>query len=159
MTIRMQFVLGSDLSSRLIAWYGQGYGGFSHVDAVLPDGTLLGARNDAIGGQPPGVRIRPPEYEKWANRALVELPATDTQAASWQSFLRLQIGDPYDRGAILGFLLGKQDHASGHWICSALQHQALQQIHFLYPSPIPDSQVTPDSLFQLVTSGLGGKIS
>ena len=83
--ITLQFVLGADLASRAIAFWGQGYGGFSHVDAVLSDGTLLGARNDVAGDQPAGVRIRPANYETWARKERLELACTFTQEATWES--------------------------------------------------------------------------
>jgi hypothetical protein len=53
--IRLQFVLGTGLSSQAIAWFSAGH--FSHVDAVLPDNRLLGARSDVVGGKPPGYRF------------------------------------------------------------------------------------------------------
>lgn len=156
--IRLQFVLGAGVSSRLIAWYGQGYGGYSHVDAVLADDTLLGARSDAVGGQRPGVRVRPPGYETWRRRTLVELPGSELKFMQWADALERQIACQYDKQAILGFLLGRREHTKGHWICSALQTHALKHCHLLHRVPIPDSQVTPDNLFTLVTAGLGGRI-
>lgn len=156
--IRLQFVLGAGLSSRLIAWYGQGYGGYSHVDAVLPNDTLLGARSDAVGGQAPGVRVRPPGYEKWRRRTVVEVPCSEGRAFAWAEVLQRQVGCPYDQQAILGFLFGRREHTKGRWICSALQTHGLKRVHLLHRVPIPDSQVTPDNLFTLVTAGLGGQI-
>jgi hypothetical protein len=156
--IRLQFVLGASLSSRLIAWYGQGYGGYSHVDAVLPDGRLLGARSDAVGGVYPGVRVRPAHYEKWVRRTVVELQVTEGRARAWVETLQRQVGCQYDKQAILGFILGRREHTKGHWICSALQTHALKRVHLLHQVPILDSQVTPDNLFTLVTAGLGGQV-
>jgi hypothetical protein len=154
--IRLSFRLGSDLSSRLIAWYGQGYGGWSHVAAVLPDGTLLDARSDVLGGVPAGVQIRTEDLEPVRRSALVELEKGDS--AAWEAFLRSQIGKPYDEQAILGFILGRKDHTKGRWICSALQTGALKAAGLLHSIPIPEAQVTPDALYLLVTAGLGGKI-
>lgn len=156
--IRLQFVLGAGLSSRLIAWYGQGYGGWSHVDAVLSDGSLLGARSDWIKGIKPGVRIRPPKYETWIRRAVVEIRSTEAQAIAWEEWLRKQEGCPYDQGAIWAFITGKRQHTAGRWICSACQFGALEKMHILHPASIPPSQVTPDTLFMLTTSGIGGRI-
>lgn len=164
--IRLQFVLGADFSSRLIAWYGNGYGGYSHVDAVLPDGSLAGARDDVIdpitpgwtgGAIPSGFHIRPPFYEKWKARDVISLPSTTAQEAAWEAWLRQQVGAPYDTGAIWGFALGRQDHDAGHWICSAAQTQALEQASLLphIVSP-PTSQITPNSL-RLMVLAIGGK--
>lgn len=156
--IKLQFVLGAGLSSRLIAWYGQGYGGYSHVDAVLPDGSLLGARSDAVGGKSPGVQIRPQGYERWLKRCVVEIDATDAQAAAWEGWLRRQIGRPYDHAAIVGFILGRRLGDRGHWICSGCQFGALEAAGLLGPGPVPPDEVTPNALLLLVTAGLRGKI-
>lgn len=147
MSIALQFVLGKGWSSRAIAWWGQSYGGFSHVDAVLADGTLLGARSDAVGGQAPGVRIRPPDYEKWARRAVVTIPSTDAQAANWEGYLRTQVGDPYDKADILGLILGIPLMSAGHWICSALQFSALRVIGKAPPVPQIPQQIPPNMLY------------
>jgi len=156
-SIRLQFVCAADLSSRLIAWYGNGYGGYSHVDAVLPDGSLLGARSDKVGGKPAGVEIRPPGYEPVTRRAVVRIPVTSAEAAAWEAWLRSQINEPYDSGAIWGFVLGRADHAQGRWICSALQTGALQVIRRLPKLPVPTSQVTPDALLLLAVA-IGGEV-
>jgi len=164
--LRLQFVCGQELSSRLIAWYGNGYGGFSHVDAVMPDGSLLGARDDAIYVEgrdgdwsriAPGVRLRPPEYETWARKAVIQIPCSPANANRWEEFLRGQIGQPYDSGSIWGFVLGIRSHQTGHWICSALQSAALQDIGLMGRTTVPTNQITPDALYLLATAGLGGQ--
>lgn len=150
--IHLQFVRGTSLTARAIAWWGNGYGGFSHVDALLPDGTLLGARDDAVGGKPPGVQIRPQGYEKWDRKEVVEIATSSQQADVWRSYLRSQIGMQYDKGAIWDFILGRQDlHQAGHWICSALQTGALQAAGLLRRLPVPDQQVSPDALYLLAS--------
>jgi uncharacterized protein YycO len=150
--IRLHFVAGSGLPSRLISWWGNGYHGFSHVDAVLPDGTLLGARSDVIGDVPAGVQIRPPDYEKWLRQATVTIQ-TD-KGAQWEAFLRSQVGLPYDELNIINLITGEPTpEKDGHWICSALQTAALEIIGILKPPPIPPQQYTPDSLY-LVASAL-----
>jgi hypothetical protein len=151
MSIRLQFVAGADLSSRFIAWYGNGYRGFSHVDAVLPGGFLLGARSDAIGGQPPGVRVRPPDYgprwgEKWLRRSVIEFSSTATQAYQWERWLGNQCGKQYDDAAIFGFILGRRWHKLHCWICSALQCEALVREKFIRSPGVPAAQITPDTL-------------
>jgi len=156
--MRWQFVLGDDLFSEAIAWYGEGYGGYSHVDALLPNGSLLGARNDVVGGKPAGVQIRPPEYERWKRRAIVELACTSIEFSLWQGWLISQIGQKYDKAAILGFLTGKADHTDGYWICSALQTGALEEVKRIPKLIVPPQQVTPNTLL-VVLSALGAKVT
>ena len=156
--MKFQFVLGSGLSSRLIAWYGQGYGGWSHVDAILPDGTCLGARSDAVGGKPPGVQIRPAGYEKWVRRSVIDLPCPDPQQKIWEDFLRSQINEPYDKADIWGFVLGRELQTKGEWICSALQLAGLETSGVLHKLHVTPQQCPPNMLFSILDT-LGGVIS
>ena len=154
--ITLSFVCGKDVSSRLIAWWGSGYGGFSHVDAVLPDGTRLGARNDEVktpsGTYAAGVQIRPADYGVWIRRRDVSIPVSDFTFRRWLRSAKDRIGAHYDQGAIVDFVIGsKRLHEPGHWICSALQADLLACVGLLKPVPIPFSQVTPDSLFLMVS--------
>src|SRR6516164_2606539 len=57
-TITLQFVTSRDPESWAIRTFQRGW--CSHVDAVMDDGRLLGARSDG------GVAIRPQNYEKFA---------------------------------------------------------------------------------------------
>ncbi len=158
-TISLQFVLGSALSSRLIAWYGNGYGGFSHVDGILSDGRLLGARSDSVGNQPPGVHIRPPDYEKWVKRTRVSFKVTKSVYNDWEANLRAKIGTPYDVTSIWGFITGRQQSTDGHWICSQLQINALQHVKMVpFPLPMPAHQITPNSVL-LISAAIGGKVT
>lgn len=157
--IRWQFVLGQGWSSRLIAWWGSGYRGYSHVDAILPDGSCLGARSDVITpkGQvaiPAGVEIRPPAYEKWKRRTVVTLSVTDIEAKAWEDCLKGERGKPYDSSDILGLIIGRPLSSDGHWICSALQTYALEQIGRLPKLSVIPQQVSPNTLLT-VLSALG----
>ena len=154
--IRLSFRLGYDLSSRLIAWWGQAIGGWSHVAAMLPSGELLDARSDKLGDVPAGVQIRPEALEPAKRTALVELPGGDPVA--WEEWLKSKVGARYDDAAIVGDIVGRQFHGKGRWICSALQTQALKHAGLIRNLPMSDSLVTPDALYLIVTAGLGGKI-
>jgi hypothetical protein len=157
-TIGLQFVLGSGISSRFIAWYGNGYGGFSHVDGILSDGRLLGARSDKVGGQPAGVHIRPPGYEKWLKRTQVTFEVTAAVYKDWEANLRAKIGTPYDVTSIWGFVTGRQESTDGHWICSQLQLNALQHIKKVaFPLPMPAHQITPNTCLA-IAAAIGGKV-
>lgn len=88
---------------------------FSHVDFVLPDGRLLGARGAG------GVQIREPELFAKLARFQVDAPAAVLELA------KSQIGKPYDWGAIAGFV-AKHDWSSEHaWFCSELVAWAFHQ--------------------------------
>ena len=115
--IVLPFVSTDTIGSEIISLY-EGGTGFSHVDAVLPDG-LLGARANQIGSVPGGVQLRPPDYEPFTQRLVVELPSCGEIESKWETFLRLQIGKPYDLRAILGFALPGDWHERGAFICSA----------------------------------------
>lgn len=156
--ILIHAVCGADIPSRLIAWYGQGYGGFSHIDIQRPDGTLAGARSDHVGGQEPGFRIRPPDYEKWCRIALIAIACTPEQQAKSEVWIRDHVGAKYDRNAILGFLLGRRMHGKGQWICSAAAKAILLDAGLAHPGGVSDSQITPDTIVELAIAGLGGEV-
>lgn len=155
MNVTLQFVLGNSWSSRLIAWYGSGYGGFSHVDAVMQDGSLVGARSDQVGGQPPGLRRRPPQYEHWRMQTLVTFPNTEALYPAFEKATLAKVGSGYDKADILGFIIGKPLMQPGHWICSAAQADSLAEVGLLHVSPFSPQQITPTSLFLICTAGGG----
>lgn len=159
--IQLQFVLGAGWGSRLISWWGQGYGGYSHVDAILPTGDLIGARSDSIRLKngtviPPGVRVRPPDYEKWLKRTIVTLDATPVETERWQQFLLSKVGQGYDKSDILGLILGLPITSTGHWVCSWIQTSGLEVIGKFGYLPFYPQQVTPNELLFGVCT-IGGK--
>jgi len=152
--LRWQFVLGVGLSSRLISWWGQGYNGWSHVDALLADGSCLGARSDVIGNIPAGVQVRPAGYEKWKRRQVLALDCSALQHEAWLEFLNSQIGKGYDQADILGFILGRPMKTAGHWICSALQMDAAVVCGRMPRMDVTPQQVAPNALhFALLAMG------
>jgi hypothetical protein len=152
--IRLQFVRGRGLSSAAIAWMSAGL--FSHVDAILPDGSLLGSRSDRILGIDPGVRVRPPAYEKWPHRVIFQLSANDAQAAAFYDFLNGEIGKPYDKLAILGFAIARNWREEGAWFCSELVAAGLEFAGVCPKLYTPSCKVTPVCL-STVISALGGR--
>jgi hypothetical protein len=148
--VRLQFVTEPGLGAWLIRWYG-GLHLFSHVDAVLPDGRLLGARSDCVGGQPPGVQIRPPGYLKFSRVAAVQLPCTQAQREAYYQALTSQLGKPYSEEAILGFALGRDLKDRRGRFCSGLQLWALGKSRVLSRNVAEYADVaTPDDLYLVV---------
>lgn len=147
--VRLRFVQGLGFRSRVIGWFSAGF--LSHVDAVLPDGTLLGARSDIIKGVPTGVQIRPPGYENVALEMVMEIPATAFQEVAFYRFLRAQLGKPYDRTAIWAFAFNRDWHEADAWICSELQAAALEAAGIL-PKLFEDVwKITPVALANAVS--------
>jgi hypothetical protein len=170
--IRVDFLLGPDLSSRFIAWYGQGYGGYSHCAGVLSDERYLDARSDVLSGTwehgpyvdhsgivPAGVHIRDPGWEKSIKRTRATIEVSQAQYDSWEANLRAKIGTPYARGDILAFITGRQIDVHGQWECSMLQINALQHIQlFPFPLSVPAHQITPNTLL-LMLQAIGATLT
>lgn len=154
---------GSGWKSRLISWYGQGAGGLSHLASVLQDGRYLDARSDVLGRVPQGVQIRQPDTEGWVSKRRASLLVTEEEYATWESNLRAKMTDGYGRADIFAFIDPKEQHASGHWICSALAINAVQHVsrvhwkpgrlgYVPYPLPIPAHQITPNAGFLILAT-------
>lgn len=154
--IKLRFVQAPGLASKAIEIFERGWA--SHVDAVLPDGfpgagMLLGARSDAVGGMPPGVRIRPFGYEIVDRAVTVALACSPAVEGKWVQFLMGQCGKPYDELAIAAFPADRDWRETDSWFCSELQARALEVCGF-FPAPIntPANEITPRDLL-LMTSG------
>lgn len=154
MTVRLQFVCEDAISSRLIALVGAGE--FSHVDALLDDGTLLGARHDSVGSKPAGVNIRPANYARFTKRAIFNLVVPMAHERLFVAFLTKQIGKPYDMAAIWGFVTGRNWRAQDSWICSELQAAALEASGISPPLYLACNKISPVAL-ALTVSALGAK--
>ncbi len=154
MKLRWQFVLGTGLSSRAIAWFSAGH--FSHVDALDSDGNCLGARSDQIGLVPPGVQVRAPAYETWRQRVVISLEVHPDRYRSFWVFLQKQLGKPYDSTAIWGFASGRDWRDPDSWFCSELQTAALEVAGVIPDLYTPRNKVTPAAL-ATVLSAVGAK--
>jgi hypothetical protein len=181
--VAVDFLLGPDWSSTIIARYGTPVGGYSHCASVLSDGRYLDARSDALRRVdpnckvpetvPPGVHIRDPQSERWVRKRRVTLQVTQAEYNDWEADLRAKITSPYGRTDIVGFFpWGRPGHVAGQWICSALMINAVQHIGRAwvsstlavdamrhvglvpFPLPVPAHQISPNSaLLILATAG------
>lgn len=154
--IILQFLGAGDLPSELIEWFTEG--NVAHVDAVLPDGKLLGARHDVVGGAPAGVQIRTPGYKKANLIVRASLHTSDADYVAFVSFLHAQIGKPYDSEGIKGFVAGRDWRDERAWFCSELQAAALEKCGECPPLYAAANKVTPAGLL-LVASALGAIIT
>ena len=155
--IRVRFVTSADPVSWLIRAAEMGFL-FSHVECVMPDGTMLGAHADG------GVQARPSGYDAAYNpiETIVEVLSPSDKEAAFHDFLLAQIGKPYDMGAIAA-LAGREAWATeeailadlqkpwetpDRWICSELIDDALEVAGVLPRSPIKPSTRTPRDVYQ-----------
>jgi uncharacterized protein YycO len=158
-SFKAQFVRQAGPTSDIIALAGGGdqFEGFSHVDILLPNGNLLGARDDSVGGQLSGVWIRRPNYVTWIRRVVIEIPCSDAQAATAYAFANAQVGKPYDTTAILAFIAGRNWREPDSWFCSELFMASVETAGIcdqLY-SPVNKIMPTPAAL---VATALGGVV-
>lgn len=120
----------------------------SHVEAVMPDGTLLGAHYDG------GVEARAANYDlgEYSKDLHVALPADDAMTDAFHVFLKSQIGKPYDVEAIMAFVMRRDWQAPDSWFCSELQAAAL--VHcgwFASPLATEFNHITPRDLLLIVS--------
>ena len=148
MPIQLRFVTGAAVGSDLIRLYEDFP--FSHVEAVTPEGTYLGAL--AVGG----VQARPSDYDRGtatSEKFVTLIDATTDQGDKFYSYLKAKIGTPYDYEAIVGFAARANLHQPGHVICSALQTLALRACGY-FPTrlAVPAHEISPRDLGLLVSS-------
>ena len=117
-TITLQFVTSRDPESWAIRTFQRGW--CSHVDAVMDDGRLLGARSDG------GVLIRPPNYEKFARVERVVISVPYYKERAYWDFLKAQIGKPYDKLAIAAFAFNRDWRSPDAWFCDELVAAGLE---------------------------------
>ena len=152
MTIALQFVRGSDVGAKIIEWFDHG-AGYSHVDAVLPDGRLLGARSDLVGNAPRGVQIRDPGYVGTDPTLVVRLATAVAMEVAFYAFLTSQIGKPYDTLGILDFIGGRNWRQPDTWFCSELVAAGMEKCgYFPYPLASTTNKITPADLLLAISA-------
>lgn len=137
--IVLQFSTTSDLESFAIKVFQHGYW-CTHVDTVLPDGTLLGAHFKG------GVAIRPPHYDNWSQTKIVKLETTDDIVEDYLAFVRAQVGKPYDTTAIEAFAFGRNWREDDSWFCDELVLAGLERKFLVHPLPLLINRYTPSDL-------------
>jgi len=112
--IAIQFSANQTLGSRIIRAFT--WSAFSHVEFVLPDGRLLGARADG------GVDIREPH----ADHTRIETYQVDHTEAVLNAALT-QCGKPYDWPGVFGIGLHRDWQEDDSWFCSELVAWAFKE--------------------------------
>lgn len=119
---------------------------FSHGDLVLDDGNLLGSSDSAyapvISGNPRGVAIRPPDYERFETRHDLVFETGVRIKKDFTDFCVAQIPKPFDSGALkpgvfLSSNFANRDWRSDDkWFCVEMLGRAAE-VSKLIPWPYP----------------------
>lgn len=126
-------------------------GDISHVDIVMPDGRLLGARAD-------GVSLRLPGYAPFRNVVIAEIPASAEQESAFYAFVLAQLGKPYDNLALIAFVFNRDWQREDRWTCSELPARGLEVAGVLPELYVPSSRVTPELLAAVVSAIPGRRL-
>ena len=148
--IVVQFVEGKGFGSSLIEWFD--HDRYSHVDIVLQDGTLLGARDDTILGIPSGVQIRPASYVAGETVLRVSVPCTDEQEDAFYAYAHSQIGKPYDEEAIAAFVVGRDWRDPDAWYCSEYGASCFEKSGRVPPLIAPCNKIAPGDLALVISA-------
>lgn len=146
--ITIRFVTGHDAVSEGIRRFCYGFWA-THAEALMPDGTLLGAHADG------GVQARAHDYDagSFTRDMFVQIPATPEQADSFHAFMRSQIGKSYDFIAIASIVIERDWQDTDRWFCSELVAAALSHCGIFPPQLATEfNRITPRDLL-LILSG------
>jgi hypothetical protein len=155
MILRWRFIAEKDLASRAIAWFGGG--NWSHVDLVMPDGSFAGARADVLKGVAAGYQIRPYDYIAPVSEVMLSLEVTASQAQAYYDASKAKIGCPYDKLAILGFILGRNWMEPDAWECAEAQADNGMLAKLWNKLYLSANRITPNDL-TLILSAVGATI-
>ena len=110
--ITLQFVSDTGLAADVIQWYTRSV--WNHVDIVMPDHTLTGARAEG------GVQNRPANYRRFARVKRFQTALSVEAEKEFYLCLAEQIGKPYDWTGIINFVVDRDWRNPDHWFCSEL---------------------------------------
>lgn len=154
--LTLRFVQGKGFFSQCIAVFSAGH--LTHVDVKMPDGMLLGARSDNVGGGD-GVLERPDPYEAVAKIVYFQIWATPAQEALFYAFLKGQLGKAYDKLAIFAFAIDRNWRDDDAWYCSELVSAALEEAGILTKLLyLHTNKITPVMLATLVSELPNGRL-
>ena len=121
MKITILLYSGTSTISRLIRW--QTRSQYSHAAAILPDGTLIEAREFE------GVLSRYPTISRDMEAERFTVEVTDAQAEIIERFLKAQVGKRYDYTMVARFVTRRDEarRTSKKWFCSELVFAAFKK--------------------------------
>jgi hypothetical protein len=121
-----------------------------HVDIEMPGGTLIGSHIED------GIQERPSDYQAWALRIRVAIPATSGQLQDVYDYARSKIGTEYDVESIMGIAAGDaRFHDPDKLICSSFGALAVDLKSRIVRVAKDFWQVSPEELRIAATATYG----
>ena len=123
----------------------------SHVEAVMPDGSTIGAYAEGVARHWPGSDTTSTMQRH------VDIPDALFDRAKAVRYLESRIGQPYDFRGILGEAVHRDIHMPGAKYCSALQTLACSHWYggLFAPLARPAHEIDPEMLLTLCSSHAG----
>jgi uncharacterized protein YycO len=147
-TITLQFSTGNDLESWAIRSFQRAWP--THVDYVLEDGQLLGARF------PDGVQVRPSDYMKFTRTERVDIVVPYFKETAFKTFIKEQVGKPYDWLAIISFscivACNRNWRQEDAWFCSELIAAAFEYSGITRQLAPTINRLTPRDIYLVVSA-------
>lgn len=145
--MKLRFVTCHDIVSAAIRTAEFGFWA-SHVEAVIPDGRLLGAHFKG------GVQARMPGYDAddVTRQLFITLPATAEMDIAFHVFLEGQLGKPYDVDAIAALVAERDWAKPDAWFCSELIAAGLRHCGwFASDLAVGFAKITPRDLMLIIS--------
>ena len=144
MSVRLQFSTENAFDSAVIRWYT--LSSVSHVDFVMDNGTLLGARTDG------GVLDREPNYARFSHVIRAEVDCLDDVRNKVYAFAVCQLGKPYDWRSIEAMALPWTNLRERQaWFCSELVAAAFESAGYpLVNAMKAGNRITPQDVLESV---------
>ena len=144
--LRLRFVTTkNNWLSNLIRW--QTLGTVSHVESVLPDGSIIGAYLDGIKQIPGDSDLG------YTSQIIVDVLAPQESVEKWVRYLKSRKGRKYDFLAILGFVLHMNIRTPGAFICSMDATLGLRESG-TFPRPLSEQahRISPRDLLLILSA-------
>jgi hypothetical protein len=78
------------------------------------------------------VQIRPPNYEKVSRVERVVISVPYYKERAYWDFMKVQIGKPYDKLAIVAFAVNRDWRSTDAWFCDELVAAGLEHAGFVH---------------------------
>lgn len=114
--IKLQFSKSHGIGADLICW--RDWSDYSHVDTVMPNGKLFGARSDGVKHRDPYPVVR---------KIVLSVDVTNNQEELFYAHITSQEGKAFDFIGLVGIAFNRNWENTDKWFCSELVMWALKR--------------------------------